>query len=134
MWHGERFSCMSQTFWGLSTDRGYSGAKRTLGHDRVDIDELFRAVNRIENPPFPYGILAESRKVVRNRFMAQVVDIGSQPLGLVEEPLGHGLVNCGEVLRGVGLKSEAVPGHGALPPKAEPLSHVFAGEALTAHE
>lgn len=41
-----------------------------LGHDRVDIDELFRAVDCIENPPFPYGILAESRKVVRDRFMA----------------------------------------------------------------
>jgi len=133
MWHGERFSCMSQTFWGLSTDRGYSGAKRTLGHDRVDIDELFRAVNRIENPPFPYGILAESRKVVRNRFMAQVVDIGSQPLGLVEEPLGHGLVNCGEVLCGAGAKGEAVPGHGVLPPKADSLGYVFSGEPVTAH-
>lgn len=100
----------------------------------MDVDQLFRAVDGIEDPPFPHGILAEPRKVVRNRFMAQVVDIGHQPLALVEEPLGYGLVNCGEVLRGVGLKSEAVPGHGALPPKAEPLSHVFAGEALTARE
>lgn len=100
----------------------------------MDDDELIRAVDGIEDPPFPHGILAESQKVVRNRVMAQVVDIGGQPLALVEEPLGYGLVNYGEVLRGVGSKSEAVPGHGALPPKAEPLSHVFAGETLIAHE
>jgi hypothetical protein len=89
-------------------------AKRTLGQDGVDDNELFRAVDRIEDPPFPHGILAESRKVVRNRFMTQVVDVGSQPLGLVEKPLGHGLVNRGEVLRSAGLKGEAIPGHGGL--------------------
>ncbi len=100
----------------------------------MDVDELFCAVDGIEDPPVSHGVLAESRQVVRNRFMAQVVEIGGQPLALVEEPLGHGLVDRGEVLRGVGLKSEAVPGHGALPPKAEPLSQVFAGETLTAHE
>jgi len=99
----------------------------------VDIDELFRAVDRIENSPFPYGILAEFRKVVRDRFMAQVVDIGSQPLGLVEEPLGHGLVNRSEVLCGAGAKGEAVPGHGVLPPKADSLGYVFSGEPVTAH-
>ena len=99
----------------------------------MDIDELFRAINRIENPPFPNGILAESRKVVRNRFMAQVVDIGSQPLGLVEEPLGHGLVNRGEILHRAGLKREAVPGHGVLPAKADSLRYVFSGEPVTAH-
>ena len=87
----------------------------------MDIDELFCAVDRIENPPFPDGILAESRKVVRDQFMAQVVDIGRQPLGFVEESLSHGLANRGEILHRAGLKGEAVPGHGALPPKAELL-------------
>lgn len=98
----------------------------------MDIDELFHAVDRIENPPFPYGILAESRKVVRDQFMAQIVDIGSQPLGLVEEPLSQGLVNCGEVLCGAGAKGEAVPGHGVLPPKSDPFGDVFSGEPVTA--
>lgn len=77
----------------------------------MDVDELFCAVDGIEDPPVSHGVLAESRQVVRNRFMAQVVDIGGQPLALVEEPLGHGLVDRGEVLRGVGLKSETVPRH-----------------------
>lgn len=94
----------------------------------MDVDELFRAVDRVENPPFSYGILAESRKVVRNRFMAQVGDIGCQPLGLIEKPLGHGLINRGEILHGTELKGKVVPGHGVLPPKAEPLGDVFSGE------
>ena len=102
---------MSPMFWGLSTDRGSSGAKRALGQDRVDVDELFCAVDRIENPPFSDGILAESRKVVRDRFMAQVVDIGREPLRLVQQPLGHGLVDRGEILRSAWLKGEAVPRH-----------------------
>ncbi len=100
----------------------------------MDVDELFRAVDCIENPPVPYGIFAESRKVVRNWFIAQVVDIGSQPLRLVQQPLSHGLVNCGEVLRGARLKGETVPGHRVLPPKAELLGYVFAGEALAVRE
>lgn len=78
----------------------------------MDVDELLCAVNRIENSPFPYGILAEPRKVVRNGFMAQVVDIGGQPLGLVEKPLSHRSVDGGEVLHRTGLKGETVPRHG----------------------
>ncbi|CUS34906.1 hypothetical protein COMA2_190096 [Candidatus Nitrospira nitrificans] len=110
------------------------GAKRALGQDRVDVDELFRSVDRVENPPFPHGILAESRKVVCNGFMAQVVDIGCQPLGLVEQPLGHGFVNRGEILCDAGLKGEAVPGHGILPPEAEPLGYVFSGEPVAVRQ
>lgn len=98
----------------------------------MDVDELFRVVDRIENPPFSHGILADSRKVVRNGFMAQVVDIGGQPLRLVEKPLGHRLVDGGEVLRGAGLKGETVPRHGVLPPKAEPLCHFFPGKPIAA--
>ena len=91
----------------------------------MNVDELFRAVDRVEDPPVPHGILAEPRKVVRNRFMAQIVDIGCQPFGLVEQPLSHGPVNCGEILSDAGFKGEAVPGHRILPPKAEPFRHVF---------
>lgn len=100
----------------------------------MDVDALFCAVDRIKDPPFPHGILGEPRKVVRNRFMAQIVDIGCQPFGLVEQSLGHGLVNRGEILSNAGFKGKAVPGHRILPPKAEALRHVFAGEALTARE
>jgi hypothetical protein len=46
--------------------------------------------------------------------------------------LGHGLVNCGEVLCGAGAKGEAVPGHGVLPPKSDPFGDVFSGEPVTA--
>ena len=100
----------------------------------MDVDELFRAVDRIEDPPVPHGIFAEPRKVICNGFMAQIVDVGRQPLRLVEQPLGHGLVNAGEILSNAGLKGEAVPGHRVLPPKAESLRHVFAGEARAVRE
>ena len=100
----------------------------------MDVDALFCAVDRIKDSPFSHGILGEPREVVRNRFMPQIVDIGRQPFGLVEQPLGHGLVNRGEILSNAGFKGESVPGHRILPPKAEPLRHVFAGEALTARE
>ncbi len=82
----------------------------------MDVDELFCAVDCIKDPPFPHGILGESWKVVRNRFMAQIVDIGRQPFGLVEQPLGHGPVNRGEILSNAWFKGEAVPGHRILPP------------------
>ena len=88
---------MSRTCWEavsrLGHDRAVLGLKRVPWQNGVDVDELFRAVDRIKNPPVPHGILAESRKVVRDGFMAQVVDIGGQPLALVEEPLSHGPVD-----------------------------------------
>jgi hypothetical protein len=40
------------------------------------------------------------------------------------------LINRGEILHRAGLKVEAVPGHGVLPPKAEPLGYVFSGEPI----
>jgi hypothetical protein len=48
--------------------------------------------------------------------------------------LGHGLVNRGEILHGAGLKGEAVPRHGGLPPKAESLGYVFSGEPVAARQ
>jgi len=66
--------------------------------------------------------------------MPEVLHIGCHPLGLVEEPLCHRLVDAGEVLQDRGTEGDAIPGHRPSPPEAELVGHFFSGQSLLALE
>ncbi len=66
--------------------------------------------------------------------MPEVLDVGGDPLGLVEEPLRHRLIDRGEVLDNGWTKGDTVPGHRVLPAEPELARHVFSREPFLALE
>ena len=65
--------------------------------DMVNVHELFRPVDRIKNPPVAHGIFVDARQIGSDRFMPQILHIGGQPFGLVEQPLRHGGIGSTQV-------------------------------------
>ncbi len=61
----------------------YRSQRRSV-QDVVNIDNLFSSVDDIENSPITDGIFAEIRKIGSDRFVAEVVDVRGDPLGLVK--------------------------------------------------
>lgn len=66
--------------------------------------------------------------------MPEVVDVGGDPLGLVEEPLRHRLIDGGQVLDDRWTEGDAVPGHRLLPAESELVRHVFPRQPFLALE
>jgi hypothetical protein len=94
--------------------------------DGVYIDQSFFPIDCIEDPPLGHGVFMQIRNTM-NRFVAKVLDIGRNPLGFLQEALGHRQARVRKIRNDAGLKREAVPGH-ALPPKAELFSQLLAGQ------
>lgn len=66
--------------------------------------------------------------------MPEVVDVGRNPLGLVEEPLRHRLIDGGQVLDGRWTEGDAVPGHRSLPAESELVRRLFPRQPFPALE
>lgn len=60
-----------------------------MANDAVNIDQVIVSVNGVENSPVFDRIFGKAWQVRGDRFVAQVVDIGSDPFGLVQESLCH---------------------------------------------
>lgn len=56
----------------------------------VNVNELFRPVDRIENPPVAHGVLVDTWQIGGDWFMPEILHVGRQPFRLVEQPLRHG--------------------------------------------
>src|SRR5947208_1655011 len=79
--------------------------------DQVHIHQAFFPVNRIEDPPLAHGVLGQARQIHRDRLVAQVLHVGGQPLGLVQQPLGHGFLDLGKIIQHCRPVGNAVPRH-----------------------
>jgi len=70
--------------------------------DVVNVHELFDPVDRIKNAPIADGVFMDPGQVGSDRLMAQVIDVGGQPLRLVEQALGHGRIRHAQVGNHIG--------------------------------
>jgi len=59
--------------------------------DVVNVYNLRCPIDGVEDAPVSYRVLTQIGKVLCNRLMAMIVNIGGDPLCLIELPLGHGL-------------------------------------------
>jgi len=98
--------------------------------DAVDVEDVVRAVHRVEDAPLTHRVLGEAGQVGPNRLVPEIAHVGGEPLGLVEEALGQLLVERSQIGEDFRFTGEAVPGHGALPFEAELVGDFVAADAL----
>src|SRR5947199_8753609 len=68
-------------------------------------------MNRVEDPPLTYGVFGQTGQVRRNRLVSEILHVGSEPLGLVEQPLGHSFLDLGQIIQHDRPIGDAVPCH-----------------------
>lgn len=61
--------------------------------DMVNVHHLLRLIDGIEDPPFADRVLAQVGQIRADRLMPQIIDVGGDPLGLVEKTLSHRCVD-----------------------------------------
>lgn len=62
--------------------------------------------------------------------MSQIIDVRSNPLGLLEQPLSRRHLDRREIVEDHRLERQAIPRHGHLPAEAEPVRDLFAGQTF----
>lgn len=82
-----------------------------LVYDGMNVDELFGPIDNIEYAPIAHGVFVQSRQVGRKAFVAEIIDVGGDPLGFFEQTLRHGSANAGQVSSNTSLKRQTIPGH-----------------------
>ena len=58
-----------------------------MANEAVNIDQVVVPVNGVENSPVLDRIFGKARQVRCDRFVAQVINVGGDPFGLVQESL-----------------------------------------------
>jgi SAM-dependent methyltransferase len=81
--------------------------------DGEHADELVVAINRIEDAPVADRVPGHARQVRGDRLVSEIPGVGHQPLGLVEQALGHGLVQRRQIRDHLRVERQAIPRHGA---------------------
>lgn len=82
-----------------------------LVYDGMNVDELFGPIDKIEYAPIAHGVFVQSRQVGRKAFVAEIIDVGGDPLGFFEQTLRHWSANAGQISSNTSLKRQTIPGH-----------------------
>ena len=82
-----------------------------MANDAVNIDEVILPVDGVEDSPVFDRIFGKAWQVRRDRFVAQVIDVGGDPFGLVQESLCYGRLKAHKILEddwAIGLRSALI--------------------------
>lgn len=96
----------------------------------VHVENLLRAINRVEDPPVADRILGQTGQILGNRLVAEISDVGRQPFRLIEHPLRQFLVQRGKIGDDGGFAGKAIPGNGRLPFQPEFFSDLITADAF----
>ncbi len=100
-----------------------------MANEAVNVDQVIVSVNGVENSPVLDRIFGKARQVRCNRFVAQVIDIGGDPFGLVQESLCHRRLKARKILEDGWAIGKTIPGHVVLPAETELICDVLAGQS-----
>ena len=101
-----------------------------MADDAVNIDQVIFPVDGVENSPVLDRIFGKARQVRRDRFVAQVIDVGGDPFGLIQESLCHGWLKARKILEDDWAIGKTIPGHAVLPAETELVRNVLAGQSF----
>jgi len=100
-------------------------------HDGMNANELLGSIDHIEDAPIAHGVFVQWCQVARKAFMAEILDVGGDPLGLFKQTLRHWRADARKVFGDTCVKHEAIPGHLGLPTQSQSLCNLFARQPLT---
>jgi hypothetical protein len=87
--------------------------------DRVNVQHMFDAIDRVEESPFADCVFMQVRQIQPDDFVPEILDVRCKPLGFLKQALCHRRPDCGKILDRGRLKREAIPGHRSLPAEPE---------------
>ena len=82
-----------------------------MANDAMNIDQVLVPVNGVENSPALDRRFGKAWEVRRDGFVAQVIDVGGDPFGLVQESLCHGWLKARKVDENGWAIGKLIPGH-----------------------
>src|SRR5437870_3865888 len=79
--------------------------------DHVDVEQVLALVDRVEEAPLAHGGLGQDRQVPLDRLMAEILHVGRQQFGLIQQTLGHSFLDLGKIIQHCRTIGEPIPYH-----------------------
>lgn len=106
--------------------RETSRPQTALVDDSVNVEHLLGAIDRIKDSPVADSVLVQAGEICIDDFMTEVVDVGGDPFGFLEEPLGDRLPDGFKIMCNGFVEGQPIPSHVRLPSKIKSFGNLFA--------